>query len=329
VAPDASRPTQTHSIGALEADLTLHDSPEHASSARYTPWAIFACLIWSTAFPAVKTGLQYLPPLTFAGWRFMLAGLLVLPLCGPLHDHLRAVRREWRLVLLIAVLQTVILYGLFFVGLSLVPGAKAAIVSGSSPLICALLAHWLMHNDRMTWGKAASITLGMVGVVIVAVSTKPWASGPDGGRWTELVGLGVLLVGTISSSFAGVIVARYAGPMRPIPLNSAQMLTGGVLLTLISLPVHGLPVAAPPVEFWLIFVYLAAVSATGFSIWFALLKRMKVSVLNMWKFLLPVFGAIGSWVFLAGESPTVATVVGMVCVAAAVLLTQWQAMRGK
>jgi len=40
------------------------------------------CTLWATAFPVVKTGLARVSPLTFAGWRFMLARLLLLPLCG-------------------------------------------------------------------------------------------------------------------------------------------------------------------------------------------------------------------------------------------------------
>lgn len=71
--------------------------------------------------------------------------------------------------------------------------------------------------------------------------------------------------------------------------------------------------------------WLAIVSAAGFSIWFYWLKRVKVSQLNMWKFLIPPFGSLLSWLLVSGESPDSPTVAGMVFVAAAVLLNQLQA----
>ena len=40
-------------------------TPDSPSTGRYTPWAIFACLIWATAFPAVKTGLVFVSAAVF------------------------------------------------------------------------------------------------------------------------------------------------------------------------------------------------------------------------------------------------------------------------
>ena len=43
---------------------------------------VLACFLWSTAFAGVKIGFRHLPaPLTFAGLRFTLAGLMLIPFC--------------------------------------------------------------------------------------------------------------------------------------------------------------------------------------------------------------------------------------------------------
>jgi drug/metabolite transporter (DMT)-like permease len=57
-------------------------------------------------------------------------------------------------------------------------------------------------------------------------------------------------------------------------------------------------------------------SAVAFSIWFILLRRpgVKVSELNVWKFLIPVFGAVLSWVILADEHPEVTALTGMLLI---------------
>ena len=62
---------------------------------RAAPWAIGACLLWGSAFAGVKFGLRYMPPLTFAGMRFILAGLMLLPLCGPMSSFRDGLRSQW------------------------------------------------------------------------------------------------------------------------------------------------------------------------------------------------------------------------------------------
>lgn len=292
------------------------------SAARAAPLAIVSCSLWSTGFVVIKLGLQHAPPLTFAGWRFMLAGCLLLPLCGGPGNIVSALRNHWRLIVVVGLCQTVVLYGTLFWGLKLLAGAQAAIITGASPLVAAMFAHMLMADDRMSRGKAAAIAMGMTGIVIIAVASKPWQ--PAG--LASLGGMGLLMVGTCSSAIASIFVARKGRVMSPVVLCSMQMLLGGVVLTTAGAVVEGLPQSLPPVAFFLEIGWLAMVSAVGFSIWFFLLRHVKVSRLSMWKFLMPVFGTILSWSFLPGESPELATIAGMVCVATAVLLSHRQAI---
>ena len=42
--------------------------------------AIFACLLWGSAFAGAKIGFEYTTPLHLSGMRFMLAGLLLIPI---------------------------------------------------------------------------------------------------------------------------------------------------------------------------------------------------------------------------------------------------------
>ncbi len=136
--------------------------------------AVFACLLWSTAFVGVKYTLGYMSPLTLAGVRFILAGVLLLPLCGGL-PALGDVWGKHRTTLLLASLfNTILLYSIFYLSLTVVRGAQAAILVGSSPLIAAVVAHFVMPNDRMTRRKAISILLGISGIVLLTLSSKTW-----------------------------------------------------------------------------------------------------------------------------------------------------------
>jgi len=68
--------------------------------------------------------------------------------------------------------------------------------------------------------------------------------------------------------------------------------------------------------------WLAFLSASAFSIWYTLLKRpgVRVSELNVWKFLIPVSGAALSWMLIKGEKPDLISIAGMLFIVAALLL---------
>ena len=63
-------------------------------------------------------------------------------------------------------------------------------------------------------------------------------------------------------------------------------------------------------------------SAFAFSLWFKLLQRpgVKVSELNLWKFIIPVVGAVLSWLLVPGENPEWLTITGMIIITGSLVL---------
>jgi drug/metabolite transporter (DMT)-like permease len=280
--------------------------------------AIVACLLWSSAFAAIKIGLQYTTPLQFAGIRFMLAGLLILPFCGDFSVYLRNVADHCRTVVLVSFFQTTLLYILFYPGLKMLPAAIGAIITGSQPLIIAVIAHFVVRSERMTARRMCSIVLGLAGVVIISLN-RGEITLSDG---SQLLGLLLLLFSSVSAGVGDIIVSKNRVPIPLLTLTSSQLFLGGLVLFLISIPVEGVHGGSWPAAYYLSLLWLSVLSAASFSIWFKLLKREGVAVsdLNIWKFLIPVSGACLSWVLIPGESPDLSSVTGMVCIALSLLI---------
>lgn len=274
--------------------------------------AIVACLLWSTAFVGVKIGLKYTTPLQFAGFRFFLSGIYILPFCGNLLGSLRQIRQHWKEVLRLALFQTFLLYTMFYLGISLVPASITAIIIGASPLFSAILAHMFLGDDKLTFKKMASIGLGMSGVVIIALSrgSFSWAEGK------EFWGILILVLANVAGSMGNVIVVKYRMGLPPLLLNSAQLMLGGLGLIVLSIPFEGLKFGINEAPYYISLGWLSFMSAVAFSIWFILLRRpgIKVSELNVWKFLIPVFGAVLSWLILADEHPETIALIGMLLI---------------
>jgi drug/metabolite transporter (DMT)-like permease len=249
----------------------------------------------------------------------MISGLILLPFCGGLSVFFKEVTSQIRTVLLVSLFQTFLLYALFYTGMTMVSGAFSAIVIGSSPLVAAIMAHFFMQDDKLNIRKVSFISLGIVGIAILSISKNPWTTT---GTYTEFLGILILLASTVSSAAGNVVVARNNRKINPLVLNSSQIFIGGLCLFAISIPVEGVPTTTYPMEFYLSLLWLSMLSAVAFSIWFALLKKpaVKVSALNVWKFIIPVFGAILSWLMLPGESPELVSVIGMALVATSIVL---------
>lgn len=280
--------------------------------------AILACLLWSSAFAGIKIGLLYTTPLHFAGVRFMLAGFLVLPFCGNLFATLSQIRNHLVTVLIISFFQTTFLYSLFYLGLDLLPGAVAAVVIGTQPLVVAGVAHFFVPAERMTARKAISLIFGALGVLIIAANRGEIAiEGP-----LALLGIGLLLLSNLSGAVSNLLVARKTIDIQPQVLNSAQLIIGGGFLFLLSLVVEDRTTVSYEAPYFAALAWLSLLSAAAMSIWFQLLKRdgVQVSDLNIWKFLIPLAGACLSWLLVEGESPTPGVLAGMCSIIIALLV---------
>jgi drug/metabolite transporter (DMT)-like permease len=271
--------------------------------------AIIACLLWSSAFVGVKIGLQYQTPLQFAGIRFAIAGLLLLPLIPNFRLFKKEVKENFVFVCLVAFLQVVLQYSFFYLGVKLVPASISAMIVGSSPLFVALVAHFSVAGDRMTWLKTWSILLGIFGVTIIVLGREKLPSGAE----ISLLGVGYLLLNNLASGITNVVVATKKHSISPMVLTSSSLFIGGMFLVMISLPIEGFPHGSFPSVYYLALGWLSFLSAAAISIWNTLLRRAKVKVseLNIWKFLIPVSGAILSWIILPKESPDAVSVSGM------------------
>jgi drug/metabolite transporter (DMT)-like permease len=128
-----------------------------------------------------------------------------------------------------------------------------------------------------------------------------------------LAGILLMLGINLLSGFSNVLVAKEKGKIPPLVLSSSSMILGGAAILLVSLFVEGIRFEVKPPVYYIALSWLCMLSAVAISIWIILLKRpgIKVSDLNLWKFLIPLFGALFSWILIPSEKPQLLTTAGM------------------
>lgn len=289
--------------------------------------AIFACILWGSAFAGAKIGFEYTTPLHLSGMRFTLAGLLLIPFLIYQKVDWKANLKEWRYMLLFGFLQTFIQYGFFFMGLSRVPAAVSAIIIGGGPLFVAILAHLTIRNDKLNSRKIFAILLGMTGIVFISTARE----GLSVNGASFYYGIALLIISNIVGASTNIIVAKNRERVSPVMLTAFANFSGGILLYIVSYFTEQWYLRPYTAEFYLAWLWLAIIPAAGFSIWYSLLKKtqVKVSELNMWKFVTPVAGVLLSWMLLPGEKPDIYSITGILIITIALITLQWNPQKLK
>jgi len=177
----------------------------------------------------------------------------------------------------------------------------------------------MMHEEeKLTKNKIVTIIFGISGVILISAGRQAFRIGTA----LEFLGVLLILVANIATATSNVIVSLKSRGMNPFVLSSFSLGVGGLILYLVSFSIEGSVQVSRPLAYWLDLIWLSFMSAFAFSLWFKLLQRpgVKVSELNLWKFIIPVVGAVLSWLLVPGENPEWLTVCGMIIITGSLIL---------
>ena len=262
--------------------------------------AMVSCILWGSAYPAIKNGyalLSIMPSdipgkMLFAGYRFLCAGLLLLiPLLFTRPASLKQDAKSLGQLTLLGLTLTSIQYVFFYVGLAYTTGVKGSILNATQTFFSVLLAHFLYHNDKLTLNKSIGCLIGFLGVM--AVSFKP---GQLDLNFT-LLGEGFVIISAFMLSACMIYGRKISQRMDSVVMTGYQLSIGGAALV-----VAGYVCGGQLGEFsWqasALMAYLAALSSAAFALWAILLKYNRVGLVSVYNFMIPIFGAVLSAIFL-------------------------------
>ena len=171
---------------------------------------------------------------------------------------------------------------------------------GSQPLVTAVVAALMNKGEPLTKRKIITIVLGLSGVILISAGRQAFKVAST----LEILGVLMVLGANIATATSNVMVSLRSKGINPFVLSSASLFTGGIIIYLLSLLVETRPAGPKPGEYWIDLIWLSFMSAFAFSLWYKLLQRpgVKVSELNLWKFIIPVVGAILSWILVPEKS---------------------------
>ena len=280
--------------------------------------ASLCCLLWGSAFPCIKLGYRLFEigsadsasQILFAGIRFSLAGVLVIAAGSLLQKKfLIPEKKAIPSVVKLCLLQTVVQYVFFYIGLAHTTGVKGSIVNAVNVFFSILVSCVWFKLEKFDKQKIAGCVLGFSGVILINL----------GGNFSvnfNFLGDGFLLVSAFAYALSTVLIKIYGKNNDPVMLSGYQFLTGGLIMILLGICIGG-RISNITVAGIGLLLYMAFISAGAYTLWGILLKHNPVSKVAVFGFFTPIFGVILSALILregtSFDAKTIAALV-LVCV---------------
>ncbi len=282
--------------------------------------------VWGSTFLAIRVGVREVPPFLLAGMRFLVAGLV---LYGWMRVRGTAspTAREWSAASVLAVLIFVFDYGLLFWAERRVPSGMAAVMMATIPVFMALAEIAVLRTQRLTFRLGLALLVGIGGVAVLVGHSMSLGEAP-----VDTEGACALIFAAISWSVAASLSRKLPLPAAKAMSSGAQMLAGGVFLTLTAALLgefRGFHVQAVSRGAWLALAYLiVAGSIVGFTAYVWLIHHESPTKVGTYAYVNPVVAVLVGY-FLGGEAIGPRTIVGtlLVLVSVVVITTTPKAKR--
>ncbi|BFH60928.1 MULTISPECIES: DMT family transporter [Paenibacillus] len=260
-----------------------------------------ATLLWGSALPVIKISYEHFQidssnvfgEWVFAGYRFALAGLMLIALALLMGQTRRTDRIPLSLprVMRLGFIQTFMQYLVLYAGLSFSSGIEGSILVGSTSLFQILSARWMDKTERLNPAKWFGLLLGFLGILVMGFAQQ-------GVQFHFGFGAVLLLASAAFGGFGNVLFRKESTNESVIALTGKQMFAGGLGLLLVGAVRSGLAPFHFDTKGWLLLAYLSLLSAAGFALWNTIMKYNAVGKVSLYLFLIPVFGVLLSAVLL-------------------------------
>ena len=276
--------------------------------------AVFCCVLWGSASPAIKIAYELFQigpedtasRIMLAGARFMIAGVMTIVFGSVLAGKPLLPKKEsWKNVLALSLVQTVGQYYFFFMALANTSGVRGSIINASGNFIAILFAVYIFRFEKMTLKKFAGCLVGFAGILMILGGGQALM---EGGRVT-LAGEIAMLAADFFYAASGCLIKIFSRDENPVTLSGYQFLIGGMILFAIGSLMGG-QLVFYSASCALNLLYMGFISAGAYTLWGVLLKYNPVSRVSILGFVNPVMGVLLSALFL-GEGREAFSLTGL------------------
>lgn len=278
--------------------------------------ALIVTTIWATSWILIKIGLKDIPALTFAGLRYSLATLFLLPflLRNSIRVEMKSLsRNSWIKLVVMGVVLYALAQGGQFLGLSYLPSVTVGLVLNLCSLFVAFLAYAVI-KEKPTWLQWLGVLLNLGGILVYF--------SPFGGFRGDFLGW-VFAGMSLAANVVGTVLGRNVnkgGRINPIITTTVSMGIGAFLMLGVGILWQGLPSLS--LQNIGIIILLASINtALCFTLWNYTQQTLTATESSIINNTMLVQIAVLAWIFL-GEKQSNNGIIGLILVTAGAIIVQ-------
>ena len=265
--------------------------------------AVLVTFLWSTSWVLIKQNIDEIPPLTFAGLRYTIAFLILLPGVWKHKVEVLALSgKEWQGLIILGLVFYTLTQGGQFATLNHLEAVSFSLLLNFTTLLVAIFGVFVLREIPSRW-QWFGIFIFIMGVLMYFSPTRIPRGQLLGYVWAGL---------TVCANAAAAVLGRSVnreGNISPLVVTVISMGAGSLLLLGMGLVFQGLPPIRP--AGWAAIIWLAVVNtAFAFLLWNKTLQTLSAVESSIINNTMLIQIAILAWIFL-GEQITMYGIVGL------------------
>ena len=253
-------------------------------------------LFWGSTYLAMRVAVRDLPPYVIGAVRYLIAGPIMLAFCALTGRRIRLSVQDFLRLLVIAVfLLSIGNMGVVW-GEKYVPSGLAALVVAIVPIWVVAIEAWVYRAGRIRRQGMIGLATGLAGLLVLM-----WpriTSGTKLGH-LELIGCGILGVGSLAWALGSVFSHRFRLSVDVFVSAAWQMTIGGVVNAMIA-GVSGQfrQSTWTATAIWSIVYLIFCGSWIGYSAYIWLLEHVPTPKVATYAYVNPIVAVFLGWILL-------------------------------
>ncbi len=281
----------------------------------YSAWLI-VCIIWGTTYLAIRIGVEHIPPMLFAGMRWIIAGVIFVSFLR-LKGHKLPSKNDLIHIAVAGISLIGIGNGLVVTGEQFIGSGIAALLITTVPFWVVGMESFIPSGPKLNLMIVSGLILGLLGVMLIF-----------NGGWSILLNptylLGVLcMFGAVVAWSFGTVYSKYKKvSVHPLMSAAVQMLIAGIAQTVLGLILgEGARISFHSSGIISFFYLVIAGSIFGYGSYIYAIEHLPLSLVSTYAYINPVIALFLGWLVL-GETLNLTIILAAAVIIAGVIIVK-------
>lgn len=289
------------------------------------PYITLQAILFGTTLIASRFVVGQIESLTYVGVRLALASLLHVGiyLLSPKRSWPRE-RQVWRHAPILGIFSTALPMSLIVGSLQYQSSGVTALLLTTGPALTVLMAHFWLHDERLTVRKGVGIGLAVLGAALLILLGE---SGLPDVQEANPLGYFMVILAMLLASGMTIYARKYMRNLDPLDVASVRMWTAAIFMLPISMLLVGFDLSGVTAQGYAAWLYAALVGTfSGMMLAFYTIQRFGATASALAANLIPIVALIGG-VLILDETITMGMLLGTILIISGMVLLNQRTYR--